>query len=80
MLNFSYLLNKGEQIELEDNILLIPIIVPTRNSERKLKRVLRSIRNQTYKNIELIGVDNNSSDRTKEIARKYTDLAFNEGL
>lgn len=37
MLNFSYLLNKGEQIELEDNMPLIPIIVPTRNSERKIK-------------------------------------------
>lgn len=58
---------------------LVSIIIPTRNSERTLDGCLRSIKAQTYENIELIVVDNNSTDKTKEIAHKYTDKVFNCG-
>lgn len=50
---------------------LVSINVPTYNSERTLDECLRSVKNQTYKNIEIIVVDGYSSDRTLEIARKY---------
>jgi glycosyltransferase involved in cell wall biosynthesis len=59
--------------------LLVSVIVPTKNSEKFLEKCLDSIKNQTYKNIELIVVDNNSNDKTKEIARKYTEKVFNIG-
>lgn len=55
------------------------MIVPTRNSAKTLDICLGSIKSQTYQNVELIVVDNNSTDETKEIARKYTDLVFNKG-
>ena len=58
---------------------LISVIVPTYNSAIFLDRCLESIMNQTYKNIELIVVDNNSTDNTKAIAKKYTSLVFNQG-
>lgn len=58
---------------------LISIIVPTKNSELFLKQCLRSIKSQTYKNFEIIVVDNYSTDRTYEIARKYTKLVFRQG-
>ena len=58
---------------------LVSIIVTTKNSERTFDKCLESIKNQSYKNIELIVVDNNSTDRTKEIAHKYTDAVFNLG-
>lgn len=58
---------------------LISIIIPTRNSERTIEKCLRSIREQTYKNIELIVVDNNSIDKTKKIAEKYADKVYNCG-
>ena len=58
---------------------LVSVIIPTRNSAQFLEACLQSIKNQTYKNIEIIVVDNNSTDNTKEIAKKYTKLVFNKG-
>lgn len=57
----------------------VSVIVPTYNSSKFLEECLESIKNQTYQNIEIIVVDNNSTDDTKEIARKYTDKVFNKG-
>src|ERR1035437_7792327 len=58
---------------------LVSVIIPTKNSSRTLEACLKSIKDQSYKNIELIVVDNNSTDDTKEIAKKYTDKVFNYG-
>jgi len=58
---------------------LISVVVPTKNSEGFLEQCLRTIKEQTYKNLEIIVVDNNSTDKTKEIAKKYTKLIFNKG-
>jgi len=61
------------------NNALVSIIVPTKNSSRFLGKCLESIKDQTYKNLEIIVVDNNSTDETKEIARRYTDKIYNFG-
>jgi len=53
------------------NNLLVSVIITTKNSSSTLINCLESIKKQTYKNIEIILVDNNSIDRTKEIASKY---------
>lgn len=59
---------------------LISVIVATRNnSDALFRKCLNSIKNQTYPNIEIIIVDNNSFDNTKEIAREYTEKVFNYG-
>lgn len=58
---------------------LISVIIPTKNSAQFLDASLKSVQNQTYKNVEIIVVDNNSTDSTKDIARKYTDKVFNIG-
>jgi len=50
---------------------LVTIIVPTFNSEKTLQLCLESIRKQTYKNIEVIVVDNYSTDSTVSVAKKY---------
>lgn len=47
------------------------VIVTTRNEEKIIEHCLRSVRNQTVKNIEIILVDACSTDRTVRIARKY---------
>jgi len=48
---------------------LVSVIVPTRNSAGFLSACLTSIKNQTYKNIEIVIVDNYSTDKTKIIAK-----------
>ncbi|MCH7730856.1 glycosyltransferase [Patescibacteria group bacterium] len=57
----------------------ISIIVTTKNEEGVIERLLKSVKAQTYKNIEIVVVDNYSSDSTRDIAKKYTDKVFLEG-
>jgi len=57
----------------------VSVIITTKNEEKHIKNCLKSVKLQTYPNIEIIVVDNNSIDRTKEIAKKYTNLVFNKG-
>lgn len=58
---------------------LVSVIVPTKNSAEFLDRCLSSIVNQSYKNIELIVVDNNSKDETQNIAKHYTKHVYTKG-
>src|SRR4051812_2602470 len=58
---------------------LVSLIITTKNEAKVIEELLISIKKQTYKNIEILIVDNSSSDKTKEIARKYTNLVFNIG-
>src|SRR3990167_3285518 len=57
----------------------VSIIVTTKNEEANIKRLLESIKSQTYSPIEIVVVDNNSTDNTKVIAKKYTNKVFNFG-
>ena len=49
----------------------VSIIVPAFNCEKTLSNCLNSILNQTHKNFEVIIVDNNSYDRTREIIKGF---------
>lgn len=47
------------------------IVTPVYNGERYLDDTIKSVVNQTYKNIEYIIVDGESNDGTHEIIKKY---------
>lgn len=47
------------------------VIIPSYNRENELPKSIESVLNQTYKNFELIIVDNGSTDDTKELVEKY---------
>lgn len=50
---------------------LVSVIIPTKNSANLLEPCLSGIRDQTYKNIEIIISDGLSEDNTLEIAKAY---------
>lgn len=58
---------------------LVSVIVPTKNSSKFLEACLISITEQTYKDIEIIVVDNFSTDDTQAIARRFTDKVYSQG-
>ncbi|MBO4908055.1 MAG: glycosyltransferase family 2 protein [Lachnospiraceae bacterium] len=46
---------------------LVSVIVPVYNAERTLERCIKSILNQTYRNLEIIMVDDASTDSSREV-------------
>jgi glycosyltransferase involved in cell wall biosynthesis len=52
---------------------LVSVIMAAFNEERYIRRAIESILNQTYENIELIVVDDYSTDRSVEICRAIKD-------
>lgn len=62
---------------------LISVVVPTLNEEKYLEDCLKSLKNQTFKDYEIIVSDGNSDDNTVKIAKKYADnviITEREGL
>lgn len=57
----------------------VSVVITTKNEEKNIENCLRSIKGQTFANIELIVVDNFSEDRTVEIAKKYTTKVYFKG-
>ena len=52
---------------------LVSIIIPIYNSEKYLKECLNSLFEQTYENIEIIAVDDGSTDTSLQILQDYSD-------
>lgn len=49
------------------------IIVPVYNTEQYIKKCIDSLINQTYSNLEIIIVDDGSTDQSKQIYSSYSD-------
>ena len=52
---------------------LVSVVIPTYNRSEELKRALESVLSQTYKNFEVIVVDNHSTDNTDDVMKGFTD-------
>jgi glycosyltransferase involved in cell wall biosynthesis len=64
------------QIESEELMSAEPlfsIIIPTYNRAHLLPRAVNSVLNQTYRNFELIIVDDGSTDNTEDVCRSFPD-------
>jgi len=60
--------------------IMLSIIIITKNEEKMLPRLLESIKEQGYKEYEVIVSDSNSADNTREIAKKYGCKIVEGGL
>ena len=56
---------------------LVSVVINCRNSEEFLKECIDSVVNQSYQNIEIIFVDNQSTDNTSKIIKSYKDSRIN---
>jgi glycosyltransferase involved in cell wall biosynthesis len=52
---------------------LVSICIPVYNAEKTIVNTLQSILNQTYQHLEIIIVDNNSTDHTLDLLKRFTD-------
>ena len=50
---------------------LISVIIPCYNVEKYVVECLQSIKHQTYKNLEIIVINDASTDNTKNIIERY---------
>ena len=51
---------------------LVSVIIPCYNAEKTIEKALDSIINQTYRNLEIITIDDGSTDRTPGILNSYS--------
>ena len=62
---------KGEEVMNGKGTAKVSVIVPVYNAERYLKQCVESILAQTLKNVEIIFVDDGSTDGSLEILKDY---------
>ncbi|MCH9739330.1 MAG: glycosyltransferase [Epsilonproteobacteria bacterium] len=56
---------------------LVSILVPLYNAEKYFEETIESLLNQTYKNIEIIIVNDGSTDNSLKLAKEYENLYSN---
>ena len=66
---------------MPNSLPLVSVVITTKNEETNIANCIKSVKKQSFppKKIEIIVVDNNSSDKTKRISKKYTKNVFNKG-
>lgn len=58
------------------NLPLVSVVMPVKNGERFLQELIASILKQDYPSIEIIIVDGQSTDHTKQIAKSFKQVRY----
>ena len=70
---FHYHDRKARKMDMKDGE-KVSVIIPARNEEEKLPRLLESLTHQEYENYEVLVIDDQSTDSTWEIIEKFSRL------
>lgn len=62
---------EGKEKEMDE---MISVIIPVYNVEQYLEKCIKSVISQTYRNIEIILVDDGSTDKSRQICDKYAGI------
>lgn len=71
-----HLFKKNTTESIENNYVdgpLLSVVIPSYNHSQFIKEAVDSVLNQTYRNLELIVIDDGSKDNTLEILQSYKD-------
>lgn len=60
-------------------VIMVSIIITTKNEADRLPYLLKSLKDQTFRDFEVILVDNNSSDKTRALAKRSGCRVFVKG-
>ncbi len=64
---------KQKCLELDDFSTKVSVIIPAYNAENTIDTTIKSIISQTWNNIEILIVNDCSTDQTEDLARKYAE-------
>ena len=56
--------------------LIVSIIIPVKNGERFIDKVIKNLKFQSYNYIEIIFIDNKSTDNTIKKLKTYSDIKY----
>lgn len=77
-------LKDTEKLRMEGSFPLVSVLIPARNEERNIKRCLESLVKQEYRNLEILVLDDNSTDGTflaaEEVARGKNQVQIFKSL
>lgn len=77
VVNYGFMQGKGElfkSMQKKSNLPLVSVIVPFYNEEKHIEQCLQTLKKQTYSKVQLIAVDDGSTDSSRKIAKKYVDI------
>lgn len=63
---------------MQPNLTKVSVVIRAYNEEKLIAKTLQHIETQSYKNLEIILIDNNSTDKTVEIAKKFNVRIIHE--
>ncbi len=66
----SILMKRGDKFEKSNSQAKVSMLVPTRNEERTIKQCVQFLLSQTYDNLEIIVLNDDSTDQTAEILNR----------
>ncbi|MHB1276543.1 MAG: glycosyltransferase family 2 protein, partial [Candidatus Humimicrobiaceae bacterium] len=80
LINFifnQYLYKDISRFKLSDKIIkdppLVSILIPARNEELNIEKCIRAFLKQDYSNLEIIVLDDNSTDNTYDIVKNISE-------